>query len=257
MFNHWMMNVVCCHFSQQWVITTTTSNHQVFWWESICNLLRFELEAISRPSVARPYCRSSVRVCWQKLQSSGDSSTTWPKTMMTQWQNSPYLNLFVLKFARWQPQWCWVPIVVSKLSPCQTTQNPIQQPRSCSAMERDVATLEVQYNLCSDHLAKGETCDFDGACPTMQNKCIPFLQTFMLKHLPIFYMFMLFFSYSSSRAHLTSTCLWGWVFHTPRWAKASEKVMKDATFQCLWMHWVGISRTESSRACLVSKTWLL
>ena len=52
--------------------------------------------------------------------------------------------------------------------------NPIQCPptsqphRSIAALEGDLNTLEKKYNMCSEHLAKGETVDFNKEWPSMQ-----------------------------------------------------------------------------------------
>jgi hypothetical protein len=37
----------------------------------------------------------------------------------------------------------------------------MQRFRSVVALKRDLFTLEERYNACSDHLARGETVDFD------------------------------------------------------------------------------------------------
>lgn len=48
--------------------------------------------------------------------------------------------------------------------------SPIAQPRSAKALEKDLVTLETQYNECSELLAQGEAVDFGAECPTMQHK---------------------------------------------------------------------------------------
>ena len=62
------------------------------------------------------------------------------------------------------------PLGVSDLDP-STWFTPLQPScvrRSVLALQTDLITLEEKFNKCSEHLAKGETVDFDKEWPSSQ-----------------------------------------------------------------------------------------
>lgn len=110
------------------------------------------------------------------------------------------------------------------------------------ALKRDLFTLEERYNACSDHLARGETVDFDKKFLGYNNRAaitsymfsilvsIPRHPSRFLKELT--FLGPSFLHRTWSNFGKSSAC---W---KPRlsWTAESEKMMKNATFECLWQN---------------------
>ena len=146
---------------------------------------------LSRQFAPRLSRQSLPTLCYRRWQRFAVWSGTWKKTMkMPQLTSRNLICASVLhKRAQLISQvvQCYVdridPFIVSTFDDSVISFNdsatflgprkPIMTkwPRSVRALESDLVALEKHFNLCSDHLADGETCDFNQQCHRCNLSC--------------------------------------------------------------------------------------
>lgn len=131
----------------------------LFWVHSFC----------LRPYGPRQYCPNSVTQCWPRIPRFVASSLIYRRTTSIPWPLSHYLkHIFEVNLRPGDKENKNGFILFCPTWPGHTLMPPRNSIhiRSVKALETDLVTLENKYNLCSEHLAQGETVDFSKECPS-------------------------------------------------------------------------------------------